>query len=182
MVEQRVDEEQTAEDQWVLLVDPAWVPDGETEITGPPLAAVVGGWLAGADGTVGRFEANPVYEPSGPDSPTDPLDASLRLMARGEVDFDRLAAVLRESVFGVALGAQGEPLIAPAPDDVLSLLVTTAPAHRARVRAENWLDVSAAELAELLGKTGVDTLINPGAPTSTRLLAETITRAVSETP
>jgi hypothetical protein len=174
-----------AEDQWVLLVDPAWQPgtaegaaDG-TGVAGPPLAAVVGGWLAGADGTVGRFEANPAYEPSGPESPTDPLDAALRLMALGEVDFDRLSAVLRESAFSVALGAQGEPLIAPSPDDVPSLLVTTAPVHRARVRAQSWQLCTAAELAGLLREAGVDVLINPGAPASTRLLAESVERAVS---
>jgi hypothetical protein len=179
MAEDEVGEERAAEDQWVLLVDPAWQPPDGIEVTGPPLAAVVGGWLAGADGSVGRFEANPVYQPSSPDSPTDPLDASLRLMSRGEVDFDRLAAVLRESVLAVALGARGEPLVAPAPDDVRSLLVTTAPVHRARVRAESWLEVSAAELAVLLRKVEVDALINPGAPASTRLLAETVQRAVA---
>jgi hypothetical protein len=181
MAEDQVGEERAAEDQWVLLVDPAWQPAGGTEVAGPPLAAVVGGWLAGADGSVSRFEANPVYQPSSPDSPTDPLDASLRLMSRGEVDFDRLSAVLRESVLAVALGARGEPLVAPAPDDVPSLLVTTAHVHRARVRAESWLEVSAAELAVLLREVEVDVLINPGAPACTRLLAETVERAAAAT-
>jgi hypothetical protein len=181
MDEDQAGEERAAEGQWVLLVDPAWRPVGGTEVAGPPLAAVVGGWLAGADGSVSRFEANPVYQPSSPDSPTDPLDASLRLMSRGEVDFDRLSAVLRESVLAVALGTRGEPLVAPAPDDVPSLLVTTAHVHRARVRAESWLEVSAAELAVLLRDVEVDVLINPGAPACTRLLAETVERAVAAT-
>ena len=163
-----------SDDQWVFLVDPAWQPaqDGEN----PPAQAVVGGWLV-TDGAVGRFEPNPDYEPATPDSPTDPVDAALRMAADGEVDTDALFAVIRESEFGVALDEHQRPLIAPAPDDVLSLLVTTAPAHRSRVRAEAWQVVNAEQLAGLLAEHEVDALVNPGATTSTRLLASTIADA-----
>jgi hypothetical protein len=137
---------------------------------------VVGGWLV-IDGVVGRFEPNPDYEPLTPESPTDPVDAALRMAADGEVDTDALFAVIRESEFGVALDEHQRPLIAPAPDDVLSLLVTTAPAHRGRVRAEAWQVVNAAELAGMLAEHEVDALVNPGASTSTRLLAATIADA-----
>jgi len=163
-------------DQWLFLVDPAWqaTEDGQN----PPAESVVGGWLV-TDGVVGRFEPNPDYEPLTPDSPTDPVDAALRMAADGEVDTDALFAVIRESEFGVALDEHQRPLIAPAPDDVLSLLVTTAPAHRGRVRAEAWQVVNAAELAGLLAEHEVDALVNPGASTSTRLLAATIADAAS---
>ena len=166
--------DQTSEDQWVFLVDPAWQPAEEGQ--NPPVEAVVGGWLV-TDGVVGRFEANADYEPATPDSPTDPVDAALRKMADGEVDTDALFAVIRESEFGVALDEQQRPVIAPAPDDVLSLLVTTAPAHRARVCAESWQAVNAEQLAGLLAEHEVDVLVNPGATTSTRLLASTIADA-----
>ncbi|WP_328605143.1 type VII secretion system-associated protein [Amycolatopsis sp. NBC_00345] len=153
--------------------------DGAAVAT-PPLTAVVGGWLAREDGSVGRFEANPAYEPSGPGSPTDPLDAALRLAAREEADFDQVAAVLRESAFSVALDVDQEPLIAPSPDNVPCLLVTTAPAHRTRVRAAGWLPASAADLVPLLSaREGTDLLLNPGAPGCTRLLADTVRAAVS---
>ena len=165
-----------SDDQWLFLVDPAWqaTEDGQN----PPAESVVGGWLV-TDGVVGRFEPNPDYEPLTPDSPTDPVDAALRMAADGEVDTDALFAVIRESEFGVALDEHQRPLIAPAPDDVLSLLVTTAPAHRGRVRAEAWQVVNAAELAGLLAEHEVDALVNPGASTSTRLLAATIADAAS---
>jgi hypothetical protein len=196
-----------ADDQWVLLVDPVWqatsgsasesdpasgltsdpasglasdpAEDG-AEVAAPPLTAVVGGWLARADGSVGRFEANPAYERSGPGSPTDPLDAALRLAAREEADFDQVAAVLRESAFSVALDVDQEPLIAPSPDNVPCLLVATAPAHRTRVRAAGWLPASAEDLLPLLSaREGTDLLLNPGAPGCTRLLADTVREAVA---
>ncbi|MET9634616.1 type VII secretion system-associated protein, partial [Lentzea sp. NPDC006480] len=178
------------DDQWVFLIDPAWpapepaahntgqdaddveVADAENvEVQGPPIEAVVGGWLVTADGTVGPFSANPDYRPSQPGSPTDPVDATLQLLVRGEVDSDALFAVIRESVFDVALDEDGRPIIAPSPDDVPSLLVSTAPAQRFRVQTDNWrAQVTAAELGDLLREHEVDVLINPGGPASIRLI------------
>lgn len=164
------------DDQWVFLVDPAWQPPENGE--NPPAASVVGGLLV-TDGTAVRFEPNPDYEPPTPDSATDPVDAALRLMAAGEVDADALSAVIRECEFGVALDEHQRPVVAPDPDDVPSLLVTTAPAHRRRVRAEAWQVVNAGELAGMLAAHEADALVNPGASTSTRLLASAIADAAS---
>jgi hypothetical protein len=164
-----------SDDQWVFLVDPAWQPPADGA-QNPPAEAVVGGWLV-TDGTVGRFEANPDYEPLTPESATDPVDAALRLMAAGTVDAEALYSVMKEGEFGVALDEHEQPVIAPAPDNVPSLLVTTAPAHRSRVRCEAWQVVNAAELAGMLAAHEVDALVNPGAATSTRLLASTIADA-----
>jgi hypothetical protein len=152
-------------------------PAVQHEVEPPPLAAIVGGWLVRTDGTVGRFEANPEYQPATPDSPTDPVDAALRLAARGEMEFDAVFSVLHEAVFGVALDEGEEPLIAPAPDEVPCLLVTTAPAHRSLVAAHAWREVDIEELSALLSEHEVDVLLNPGVSTSTRLLADTIERA-----
>ncbi|MBB4687606.1 type VII secretion system-associated protein [Amycolatopsis jiangsuensis] len=166
------------DDQWVLLVDPEWRPasaqDGD-EVPSPPSQAVVGGWLVRADGSVSRFEPNPSYDPATGNSPTDPLDAVLRLTARGEADFAQLGAVFRESAFAVAVDADQTPMVAPSPDNIPCLLVTTAPAHRRRVRAAGWRPVSPSELLHLLDQQeDVDLLLNPGAPGCLRLLADSV--------
>lgn len=178
------DDRTESEEQWLLLVDSAWQPESASDgaqVASPPVEAVVGGWLAGQDGTIGRFQANPAYQPAGPGSPTDPLDAVLLLAARDDLDFDQFAAVLRESAFALAVDADEEPIVAPAPDDVPCLLVITAPAHRERVLAEGWLPISAPDLVRLLDqREGTDVLFNPGAPSCTRLLADTVREVITE--
>jgi hypothetical protein len=166
------------EGQWVFMVDPAWQPPNEGD--DPPVEAVVGGWWVETDGTTGLFRPNPSYEPSQPDYPTDPVDAALQLVVRGEADGEELLSSMREIMLGVALDEDGDAVVAPAPDDAPSILVTTAPAHRSRVHSENWAEVTVAELAESLPDEGVDVLINPGAPASMRLLASAVKRSVRE--
>jgi hypothetical protein len=165
-----------AGDRWMFLIDPAW--DTERDGT-PPAEAVVGGWLAEADGSTGAFHPNPDYRPSHPDSPTDPVDATLQLVNRGEADADALLATLVAAVLGVAMDQQGNPLVAVAPDGVPSVLVTTAPLHRSRVEASGWQEVRAAELAEVLPDNGIDLLVNPGAPASMRIVAASLKKAVA---
>lgn len=161
--------------QWIYLVDPDWRPGADGEQ--PPVTAVVGGWLATVDGALGEFHPNPEYVPSGPDSPTDPVDAALRRVDEGLLDAEALFSVLRTAVLGLAVDGQEEPVIAAAPDDVPCLLIATAPAHQPRVGAEGWRAVSLAELALLLAEFEVDVLINPGAPTSMRLHGSAVLRA-----
>ncbi|MFI7121987.1 type VII secretion system-associated protein [Amycolatopsis sp. NPDC049868] len=156
----------------MLLIDPAWQPSEDDE--GPPLDAVLGGWSFDEDGGTRWFEPNPDYRPSRPDSPTDPVDAALQAVVRGDADGAQLLAVLRESPLGVALNEEGEVIIAPAPDDVPSVLVTTAPAHRTRCDVAGWAEVGIAELAEVLPDKGIDVLLNPGAPSSLRIEAHWI--------
>ncbi|WP_020660768.1 type VII secretion system-associated protein [Amycolatopsis benzoatilytica] len=170
--------------QWILLVDPAWRPasteDG-AEVPSPPPEAVVGGWLAGEDGSVSRFEPNPGYAPAAEDSPADPLDAVLRLTARGAAGFDQLAAAFRESPFAVALDRAETPIVAPSPDDIPCLLVTTAPAHRRRVRADGWLPATPADLLQLMDRyPDTDLLLNPGTPGCLRLAADSVREMAAE--
>ncbi|MFI0467240.1 type VII secretion system-associated protein [Saccharopolyspora sp. 5N102] len=166
------------ENRWVFLIDPAWQEQGG-DPQQPPRQAVVGGWLVEADGTTGRFHANPDYVPSGPDSPTDPVDATLRLVNKGEAGTEALLATLREAEFGIAVDEENNPVVAPAPDGVASMLVTTAPAYRHRVRVAGWRVATAAELVAELPEQGVDVLINPGAPASMRLVAAAFRKAVA---
>ncbi|MER7078172.1 hypothetical protein SAMN02982929_05334 [Saccharopolyspora kobensis] len=163
------------EPRWVFLIDPAWSGDPRQ----PPREAVVGGWHVDADGTTGRFHANPDYVPSSPDSPTDPVDAALHLAARGELAAEQLLSVLRDAVFGIAIDDAGDPVVAPAPDGVASMLATTAPAHRERVQVAGWRDATTAELARALPDEGVDVLINPGSAASMRVLAGAVRKAAA---
>lgn len=181
--------EQTT-DQWVFLIDPGWEPAEDEDIddtadeqdtSGPgvPLAAIVGGWLAGADGSLSRFNPNPDYEPSTPDSPADPVDAALRLVTRGEMDTDTMFSIMQEAGFGVALDEEDVPIVAPSPDDVPCLLVTTAPLHRTQVRTDKWQEVDAVDLIALIEKHQVDILLNPGAQCSMRLIGDVVARKLA---
>lgn len=163
-------------DQWVFLIDPAWRPADED--ADPPPQAVVGGWFVQADGTTGRFRANPAYQPSMPGSPTDPLDATMQLVSRGDGTGDDVLAMMRDSAMSIAVDDEGAAIIAPAPDDVPAVLVTTAEAHQERVDVPYWAPVTLQELAGNLPEAGVDVLLNPGAPTSMRILTTAIRRSL----
>ncbi|MFE0019826.1 type VII secretion system-associated protein [Amycolatopsis sp. NPDC059021] len=160
--------------QWVLMVDTAWQPTEEQPE--PPDGAVVGAWFIEQNGTTGHFRPNPGYEPSEPGLPTDPVDANLQLVARGEAEMSDLLAVLPEIYFGLAVDETGLALIESAPDGVPCLLATTAPAHRRRVDAHDWVKVTVKELAD----AGVDVLLNPGAPASRRVPAASWKALVDE--
>jgi hypothetical protein len=171
-------EDFAGEDQWVFLIDPAWQAAGEGDE--PPPGAVVGGWFVEADGTTGYFRPNPEYEPSDPGLPTDPVDAVLQLVVQGEADGDELLEATKEIIFGVAVDDEGVAVVAPAPDDVPSVLATTAPRHRERVNAPGWVEVTVEELATALPEEGVDVLLNPGAPASMRVIADVLKEFVAQ--
>lgn len=164
--------------EWTYLVDPAWQPAAEGDE--PPPAAVVGGWFVREDGAASLFRPNPDYEPSRPNLPTDPVDVAMQRLADGDGDADDLLSALPDVLLGVAVDGQGMALVVPAPDGVPSVLVASAPVHRARVAAPGWREVTAAELAEALPPDGVDVLLNPGAPASTRLAADALRAYVHE--
>ena len=175
MTESAVADEPGSLPELVFLIDPQWRPsEGDTRT---PLTAIIGAWRVAEDGTRGRFQPNPVYLPSAPDAPLDPVDAVLGLLAKGEFDPDDLPSVLGEVVFGIALDEQGVAIVGYAPDGVPVVLVTSSYAHRERVEAADWRSVTAVELAEALPESGVDVLINPGAHTSMRVLADVIRAA-----
>lgn len=167
-----------ASGQWTFMIDPAWQPTSQGDE--PPPEAVVGGWFVQEDGDISLFRPNPAYQPSSPGLPTDPVDVALQRLAAGECDGDDLLSTLPDVLLAVAVDDQGIALVVPSPDDVPSVLVTTAPAHRTRVDAPAWREVTIAQLAEALPAEGVDVLLNPGAPTSTRLLADAIRHSVAQ--
>ncbi|MFD8497741.1 type VII secretion system-associated protein [Amycolatopsis sp. NPDC059657] len=189
-------------DQWVFLIDPAWQAeqaekpensdnaeqtDSEEAPERPPLEAVVGGWFVEQDGETSKFHANPAYEPSKPDSPTDPVDATLQLVVRGEAEPDQLLSTMVEGTFGVAVDDDNTPVVVLSPDEVPSVLVATAPAHSRRISEVEalegvaaWAEVTLGQLVGLLPEEGVDVLLNPGAPSSMRLIAAVLKEAVAD--
>jgi hypothetical protein len=157
-----------------FLIDPAWQPAEEGELT--PVTSVIGAWPVN-DGIRGRFQPNPLYLPSTKDSPLDPVDGVLRLLARGEFDPDRLPEVLSDVVLGIAVDEQGVAIVRRAPDGVPAVLVATSYGHRVRIDAPDWRNVTLVQLAQALPARGVDVLLNPGAPASMRVLADAVRAA-----
>ncbi|WP_033288753.1 type VII secretion system-associated protein [Amycolatopsis jejuensis] len=165
-------------ENWVLLMDPAWAPAAEDET--PPLEAVVGLWPI-EDGKPGKFRANPEYLPSDANSPTDPLDAVLRLVLQSRAEATHIRLMLRDCLVDVAMNGDGRPLVTPSPDEIACLVVATAEPHRAGIAAPAWQRVDLAELTDLLS-AGVHVLFNPGGAASVRLTDEFIreTAAMSD--
>jgi hypothetical protein len=181
-------------DQWVFLIDPSWQAEaagkgeGGTDPEKPPLEAVLGGWFVEESGVTSRFHANPSYEPTTPESPTDPVDAVLRLVVRGESEPDQLLDVMSESVFGLAVNAENTPVVVMSPDDVPCVIAATAPAHSRRIAeveglqdVEAWAEVNLGQLVGVLPEEGVDVLLNPGASSSMRLIAATLREVAAKT-
>lgn len=169
----------TAEESYFLLMDPEWAPDDELET--PPFEAIVGLWPLAEDGSVGRFRSNPDYRPVNENSPSDPLDALLRLTMGGDAEVEQLQLMLRDCLVDQAMNGDGRPLIGKSPDDVPCAIVATSTPHQARIAAPDWrrsdLDEVAASLSD-----GMDLLVNPGGPASVRLTGDFIraTAAMSE--
>lgn len=153
-------------DRLLVLTDPAWTAGDDD----PPVEAVIGAWAVDDDGSRGRFQPNPVYRPSDPDGPLDPIDALLLKVARGEADPAQLPAALDDVLLGVALDDSDALIVRPAPDGVPTLQVATSYGHRPRVGAPRWSNATLRELAA----AGVDLLLNPGARTSMRVPLDVI--------
>ncbi|GAA1027212.1 MULTISPECIES: type VII secretion system-associated protein [Amycolatopsis] len=153
-------------ENWFLLMDPAWRPQSENEP--PPIEAVVGLWPVEEGGKLGKFRANPQYEPSDENSPSDPLDAVLRLVMKGDATAEHIQLILRETLFDIAMNGDGRPLITQSPDDKLCTVIVTSEVHRLRINAPDWARVDLDELVELL-EDEIDVFINPGGPSAVRL-------------
>jgi hypothetical protein len=156
-------------ENWFLLMDPAWRPVAENDA--PPIEAVVGLWPLEDGVAVGKFRPNPEYLPADENSPSDPLDAVLRLVLRGRAKTDHIRLMLRDTLFDIAIDGTREPLITKSPDDISCVVVATGEPHRARVRAPGWRRIDLDELVELLADE-IDVLFNPAGPASVRLTGD----------
>ncbi|TDC28499.1 type VII secretion system-associated protein [Micromonospora sp. 15K316] len=165
---------------WMLLLDSDWSPPPEADRAVPPVETIVGGWLVEDDGTVGPFEPNPLYLPSGEDAPTGPVDAAAKLVVAGRAEPSLVLLAMRDSLIEVAIDDDDRVIVAPAPDGAPCVLIATGAADQVRVRAPGWRQVSSTELVELLPE-GVDVLLNPGGAASMRLFAGALREAVTGT-
>ncbi|MBB2934768.1 hypothetical protein FHX82_001788 [Amycolatopsis bartoniae] len=156
-------------ENWFLLMDPAWRPTSENDP--PPIEAVVGLWPVEDEGKIGKFRANPEYVPADENSPSDPLDAVLRLVLQGRAEADHIQLMLRDTLFDIAMNGDGRPLVTKSPDDILCVVVATGEQHRQRIASPDWRRIDLDELVELLADE-VDVLFNPGGPASVRLTGD----------
>ncbi|WP_110495026.1 type VII secretion system-associated protein [Amycolatopsis antarctica] len=152
-------------DNRLLFVDPAAAPPAKGEQ--PPTESIVGEWPV-EDGKAGRFRANPGYVPAGADSPSDPIDAILRLLAREEAEPDQVRLLIRDCTFQIAMNGDGRPLIVRSQDGILCAVVATAETQRRRIASPEWIHGDVEELVDLLSDD-VDVLFNPGGPAAARL-------------
>ncbi len=158
-------------DDWFVLLDPTWQtenPSGD-----PPVEAIVGGWRLDKNGSLGPFQSNPRYIPRNDSTPTDPIDALLRLIANGDDCSDQIIPTLRNTVVQLACDSQDQLCIAPAPDDVTCALVVTAEVHKQRLNVPHWWAILGAQLPEVI-PVGIDVLFNPGGEHQFRLTTEAI--------
>ncbi|MFE5566562.1 type VII secretion system-associated protein [Amycolatopsis japonica] len=155
-------------ENWFVLMDPGWEP--ETEDQQPPIERVVGLWPI-EDGKAGKFQPNPGYVPADENSPTDPLDAVLRLVLRGQAGREQIQVMLRDSLFDIAMNGDGKPLVTKSPDGISCVVIATGEPHRRRISSPDWRRVDLGELLELLAD-GVDVCFNPGGPAAVRLTAD----------
>ncbi|HEY4022036.1 MAG TPA: type VII secretion system-associated protein [Pseudonocardiaceae bacterium] len=158
-------------DNWIVLLDPAWQSDDPD--AKPPPRAIAGGWPLGEEGKAGPFQPNPDFAPVDGTIPTDPTDAVLRLVSKGEVSAEHLVSQIRDAVLEIAVDEDDHLLVGPAPDGVPCVAVTTAPAHKARVTAPRWRPVTGDRLPEVV-PDDVDVLLNPDGPAAFRLRTDAL--------
>ncbi|MGW5646282.1 type VII secretion system-associated protein [Saccharopolyspora sp. NPDC003752] len=156
-------------ENWLLLMDPSWTSSSGNEA--PPIEAVVGLWPVEDGCRLGKFRPNPEYAPSEENSPSDPLDAVLRLVLQDRAEVEHIQLVLRDSLFDIAMNGDGRPLVTKSPDEVPCVVVATGEPHRRRVSSPDWRRIDLDELVVLLAD-GVDVLFNPAGPASVRLTGD----------
>ncbi|WP_433794788.1 type VII secretion system-associated protein [Actinoplanes sp. CA-252034] len=162
-------------ENYFLLMDPDWAPDGPSTI--PAFEAVIGVWPVAGDGTVGSFRGNPDYLPRDADAVADPLDALFRLAVQGRAGAEQIQLVLRDSLFEVALNGDGRPLIMRSPDDVPCMVIATSGPRREQATAPQWRRIDLTELVSLLPDR-VDVLFNPGSAVPFRLIGDFVREAL----
>lgn len=159
------------QDNWFVLLDPGWEPD--TPLGRVPVHVIVGGWMLDDEGKVGPFQPNPRYVPPDDTTPTDPIDAILRLVVNGENRGHEIIPTLRDTIVQIGCDQDDEPVIAQAPDDMPCVLVVTAEVHKLQLSIPHWWPVVGSRLADIV-PDGADILVNPGSSHQFRLVAGTL--------
>lgn len=153
-------------DDWYVLLDPAW--RAETPDSQPPPHVMVGGWKIESEDRLGPFQPNPLYVPSGPEVPTDPIDSLLRAFAAGSAGAEDFITVFRNTVVYIGCDEKNRPITVGSPDGVDCAMVVTAEVHKARSSVTHWWPVLGSKLPEIL-PAQADILLNPSGPAQFRL-------------
>lgn len=149
---------------WFILPAPSWEPDGPAAM--PPPEGIVGGWLV-ENGTIGPFEPNPGYLPE-EGTPSDPIDALLRLISTGEELGDELVATICRSIVEIGCGTDALPLIGTAPDGAHCVVVATAAVQKETTDVDTWMRVLGSDLPKIV-PPGVSIMLNPSGAAPFRL-------------
>lgn len=157
-------------DDWMVLVDPHWQSAGCPQA--PPPEAIIGGWLLDKEGNPGLFQPNPQYVPAD-DKPSDPVDAVMRLVARGADIGSEIIFAVRDGVVEIGCDADDQPLIGCAPDGAACVVVVTAAVHKRGIDVEHWNPIPGAQLPQIVPE-GVDIMLNPGSPVALQLCTEAL--------
>lgn len=154
---------------WYVLFDPGW--NGDPTHGNPPLTVIVGGWRFAVDGGLGPFQPNPHYRPLTSETPTDPIDALLRLVRTekaGDACSAQIIPTLNHTVIGIACDDQSRPLIAFSPDDRPCTVVVTAEVHKKRLDVQHWVSIIGSNLPNVL-PNDTDVWFNPSSAHQFRL-------------
>jgi hypothetical protein len=68
---------------------------------------------------------NPEYVAADEGSPSDPLDAVLRLVLEGRTEAEHIQLILCDTLFDIAMNGDGRALVTRSPDDVPCLVIAT---------------------------------------------------------
>ncbi|MFR9774081.1 type VII secretion system-associated protein [Nocardia sp. SC052] len=157
---------------WIALTDPRLQPADSSEPTPPE--AIVGGWVLNEDGSPGLFEPNPSYMPAD-GSPSDPVDAVLRLVAAGADAAGEIVPAIHGALVEIGCDDDDQPLIGRDPDGVACVVVVTAAVHKYGLDVERWALVPGALLPNIV-PPGVDIMLNPAGPAAMRLRTDALTQ------
>ncbi|MFE7802585.1 type VII secretion system-associated protein [Nocardia sp. NPDC057440] len=154
----------------LVLTAPGWEASKQ-----PPPEAIVGRWIVDQNGNVGPFQPNPDYLPTDDATPTDPLDAILRLIAEGDQQLiDEFVSTLCHSIVEVGCDKHNRPVTSVMPDDTVCIVIVTAQAQKVGVEVDHWWPMVGSDLPEI-APAGTGILFNPNGCTSLCLVADALT-------
>jgi hypothetical protein len=160
--------------EWLVLTTPRWEPSTPSQKQPPP-EAIVGGWMVDENGSVGPFQPNPDYLPADAATPTDPLDAILRLIAGGEQQLvDEFVSMLCHSIVEIGCDEHNQPGVTIMPDDILCVVIATSPTQKLGVEVDRWWPVVGSDLPEIV-PGGVGILLNPNGCAPLCLVSDALT-------
>lgn len=177
-MDQSMPEKIIRQGDWFVLPAPSW--DSAAPPSTIPPESIVGGWPMQADGRIGPFQPNPGYLPADNSTPSDPIDAILRLVSAGESDLgDELVTMLGHSVIEIGCDENYSPQIGASPNSPQCIVAATAEVQKRLVDVAHWVPVLGHQLPQIV-PPGVDIVLNPTGTAPFRLLITAMEEASTE--